>query len=116
MEFSLVIFGVVLSIFAPVFAIVACIVLLIAAGHVIRVKFCKKKDDDDDNDDGSDGKNNKNNDIEDQKASKTNQRKSSITAASEVFTVAEVVSSLPPPSAPSNQEATSKPNVEATTY
>lgn len=105
MEFSLVIFGVVLSIFAPIFAIVACIVLLIAAGYVIRVKFCKKKHDDDTN-----------SDIEDQKAPNI-ERKSSITAASEVFTVADVVSSLPPPSsAPSNQNATAKPDVEATTY
>jgi len=119
MEFSLVIFGVVLSIFAPVFAIVACIVLLIAAGHVIRVKFCKKKDDDNDNTDGNNGKNNKTNDIEDQKASTNDsKRKSSITAAaSEEYTVAEVVSPLPPANAPSrNQEATSKPDVEATTY
>merc|ERR1712194_434436 len=120
MEFALVIFGVVLSIFAPVFAIVACIVLLIAAGHVIRVKFCKKKDDDDDgNTDGNNGKNNKTNDIEDQKTSTNNsKRKSSITAAaSEEYTVADVVSPLPPPSAPSNQEdASSKPDMEATTY
>merc|ERR1712194_963895 len=119
MEFSLVIFGVVLSIFAPVFAIVACIVLLIAAGHVIRVKFCKKKDDDDDNIEGNNGKNNKTNDIEDQKASTNNsKRQSSITAAaSKEYTVADVVSPLPPPSAPSNQEdASSKPDMEATTY
>merc|ERR1712194_635520 len=114
MEFSVVIFGVVLSIFAPVFAIVACIVLLIAAGHVIRVRFCNKKDDDDDNTDGTNGKNNKTNDIEDQKAATNNnsKRQSSMTAAaSEEYTVAEVVSPLPAPSAPSNQEeASSKPD------
>mmetsp|Transcript_47714 Transcript_47714/g.53388 ORF Transcript_47714/g.53388 Transcript_47714/m.53388 type:complete len:333 (-) Transcript_47714:111-1109(-) len=119
-EFSVVIFGVVLSIFAPVFAIVACIVLLIAAGHVIRVKFCKKKDDDD-NIEGNNGKNNKTNDIEDQKAATNNnsKRQSSITAAaSEEFTIAEVLAPLPPPSAPSSnqEEASSKPDREATTY
>ena len=55
-KFSVVILGVVLSIFVPVFAIIACIVLLIAAGYVIRVKFCKKKDNDDDNTDGCNSK------------------------------------------------------------
>mmetsp|Transcript_42850 Transcript_42850/g.43584 ORF Transcript_42850/g.43584 Transcript_42850/m.43584 type:complete len:332 (-) Transcript_42850:707-1702(-) len=116
-EFSVVIFGVVLSIFAPVFAIVACIVLLIAAGHVIRVRFCNKKDDDDDNADGNNGKNKKDNDIEDQKASQTNHRKSSITAASDVVTIAEDVTPLPPPSAPNNQNSTAKPDAfEAMTY
>jgi len=98
MEFSLVIFGVVLSIFAPVFAIIACIVLLIAAGHVIRVKFCKKKDDDDNTEDN---KINKNSDIEDQKVPETKRKSTSTTASDEVLAVAEVVP--PPPVAPNNQ-------------
>jgi len=48
-EYALVIGGVVFSIVAPIFAIIACIVILIAAGYVIRVKCCKKNDDDDGN-------------------------------------------------------------------
>ncbi|OEU11106.1 hypothetical protein FRACYDRAFT_263619 [Fragilariopsis cylindrus CCMP1102] len=138
MEFSLVIFGIVLSILAPAFAIVACIVLLIAAGWVIKVKFCKKKDDDDstdgdskntkqagvDNDDNTDGdiKNTKqagvNNDVENQHTPAKTKRNTSITAAAPIETTAEFVdiSSLPPPIAPHNHNEIAKPDLEATTY
>merc|ERR1711992_413392 len=55
-EFLVVIFGVLLAIVAPIFAIVACGALLIAAGYVIYVRCCKKKEDD-----NNDDHNNKNN-------------------------------------------------------
>ena len=50
-EYALVIFGVIFSILAPVFAVLACIVMLVAAGYAINVKFCTKKKEDDDDDD-----------------------------------------------------------------
>jgi hypothetical protein len=120
MEFSLVIFGVVLSILAPAFAIGACIVLLIAAGWVIKVKFCKNKDDDDNTD--GDGKNTKqagvNNDVENQHTPAKTKGNTSITAAAPIETTAEFVdiSSLPPPIAPNNHNEKAKPDLEATTY
>jgi hypothetical protein len=120
MEFSLVISGVVLSILAPAFAIVACIVLLIAAGWVIKVKFCIKKDDDDNTD--GDGKNTKqacvNNDVENQHTPAKTKRNTDITAAAPIETTAEFVdiSSLPPPIAPNNHNEKAKPDLEATTY
>jgi hypothetical protein len=46
MEYVLVVFGVVLAILAPAFAIVACIALLVAAGYIIWVKCCQKKEND----------------------------------------------------------------------
>merc|ERR1711992_448729 len=55
-EFLIVIFGVLLAIVAPIFAIVACGALLIAAGYVIYVRCCKKKEDEE-----NDDHNNKNN-------------------------------------------------------
>merc|ERR1712241_1432570 len=58
-EFLIVIFGVLLAIVAPIFAIVACGALLIAAGYVIYVRCCKKKNDDENNDDHNNN-NNKN--------------------------------------------------------
>jgi len=122
-EFALVIFGIALSILAPAFAIVACIVLLIAAGWVIKVKFCKKKDDDDNTD--SDGENTKqaassggNIDVENQHTPAKTKISTSITAAAPIETTAEFVdiSFLPPPIAPNNHNEKAKPDVEATTY
>mmetsp|Transcript_1744 Transcript_1744/g.3785 ORF Transcript_1744/g.3785 Transcript_1744/m.3785 type:complete len:304 (-) Transcript_1744:454-1365(-) len=43
LESLVVVFGVVLSILVPTFAVVACIILLIAAGYAIRVRCYKKK-------------------------------------------------------------------------
>merc|ERR1712241_475840 len=57
-EFLLVIFGVLLAIVAPIFAIVACGALLIAAGYVIYVRFCKKKEDGNNDDHNNNNKNN----------------------------------------------------------
>lgn len=48
LEYAMVFVGVVLALVAPLFAIFACIVILIAVGYVIRVKCCKKKDEDED--------------------------------------------------------------------
>merc|ERR1712241_103992 len=59
-EFLLVIFGVLLAIVAPIFAIVACGALLIAAGYVIYVRCCKK-DVNDENDDNKNTTNSNNN-------------------------------------------------------
>merc|ERR1712241_268286 len=59
-EFLIVIFGVLLAIVAPIFAIVACGALLIAAGYVIYVRCCNKKKEDENNDDHNNN-NNKNN-------------------------------------------------------
>merc|ERR1712241_1328467 len=59
-EFLLVIFGVLLAIVAPIFAIVACGALLIAAGYVIYVRCCKKKEDEE-NDDHNNTTNSNNN-------------------------------------------------------
>merc|ERR1712241_28787 len=57
-EFLIVIFGVLLAIVAPIFAIVACGALLIAAGYVIYVRFCKKKEDGNNDDHNNNNKNN----------------------------------------------------------
>lgn len=47
-EYVLVVFGVISAILAPAFAILACIVLLVAAGYVIHVKCCKENENDSD--------------------------------------------------------------------
>merc|ERR1719464_812052 len=89
-EFLMVIFGVLLAIVAPIFAIVACGALLIAAGYVIYVRCCKKKEDENDDDHNNNNKNTTNSnkkkkrggdDIENQKkGSKPNtKRNTSIT-------------------------------------
>lgn len=44
LEYVVVIVGVILAFLVPVFAIVACIVFMVAAGYVIRVKCCKKEE------------------------------------------------------------------------
>merc|ERR1719343_106826 len=44
MEYTIVVFGVVLAIVAPAFAIVACVVLVVIALYVIRLKCGKKKE------------------------------------------------------------------------
>jgi len=144
-EFLMVIFGVLLAIVAPIFAIVACGALLIAAGYVIYVRCCKKKEDENDNDHNNNNKNNTTNsnnnnkkkrnsngnnsgrggdDIENQKkGSKPNtKRNTSITVAElppsePIYAHAEVISTLPPPSAPpAANPKNNKPDIEATTY
>jgi len=143
-EFLIVIFGVLLAIVAPIFAIVACGALLIAAGYVIYVRCCKK-DVNDENDDNKNTTNSNNNnkkrnsngnnsgrggdDIENQKkgSSKPNKRNTSITVAElpppsePIYAHAEVISTLPPsPSAPpaanNPKNNNNKPDIEATTY
>jgi len=47
LEYLVVIVGVSLAFLVPVFAIVACIVFMVAAGYVIRVKCCKKEESED---------------------------------------------------------------------
>merc|ERR1712086_69587 len=121
-KFALVIFGVLFSIVAPIFAIIACIAMLIAAGYVIRVKFCKKKNDADDEDDNkskirsnkkkrrstsSSNSTGSDDDIENQEGSpsiKADKRNTSITTPVspplELFAEGEFVSTLPPVLAP----------------
>jgi len=142
-ELALVIFGVIFSILAPFFAVLACIVMLVAAGYVIRVKFCKKRNDDDDDDDDNSNNNNNNvskkkkrsfidsirrdssnndnnsDDIEKQEGSSKSKRNTSITApipSSELFAEAEFVSTLLPPTSAPIENKKDKPDVEATTY
>jgi hypothetical protein len=49
LEFCIVCIGVVFAILSPIFAIIACIVLLFAASYTIKTRFCTKKTDEDEN-------------------------------------------------------------------
>ena len=119
-EFLLVVFGVLFAILVPVFAIFMCIALLIAAGYVIRFKFCNMIDDDDKNKNNNglekkDTTDGRKNDVENQglppaEATAELVLNTSKNAPSEVLSMAEFVTvPLPPPIAP-------KPDVEARTY
>jgi len=44
LEVTVVVGGISFAILSPIFAVLACIALLVAAGYVIKVKFCKEKD------------------------------------------------------------------------
>jgi len=55
-EYLVVVFGVVLAILAPAFAIITCIALLVAAGYIIRAKCFKKEENDSDKSSGNEEK------------------------------------------------------------
>jgi hypothetical protein len=115
-EYVLVVFGVILAILAPAFAIVASIVLLVAAGYIIRVKCCKKKENSSETTSGKED----NNDTKDNKIDVENQSTPRASTAefvnqnpnppAEAFAVADLVDvPLPPPMSP-------ELDVEAKTY
>jgi len=115
-----VVIGVALSILAPAFAIVACVVLLVAAGYVLHVKCCKRKEDEDEAKDGKPkgpaagtGA-----DVENQRTETSEETTAGTAAGAEEIVEAVVVlpSPVPSPVAPNTVTPTGKPDVTATVY